>query len=499
MALQTDRQTFETENRIGARSAQALVRAEALVPGAGRDAIEPLLADASLYIAAADVQSDRVVLEGSVSCQAVYRQGEESAVRALTAQTTLNHVLDIPDARPGMLCRVQAGVNHVDARYENGHMVFQIACDLAVQVLSLTPESVITAVGGAEALQTAFRELASVKLAAEAAELALLKDSVSLPAALDARTALMDWVAVEVESVSPDLGGVRVKGRALVETLVSSGVAGRPAVLVRYPLALDQLVELPEWLTGNVFAEVDVRSVRSQVEPQEGDGDMRLSCEVEARVRVLANATDRVNALTDIYATGGNALDVEYRELNLCVAANRARVSEVTRGTVLIGENAPGVGTVIVTQVHPTIGQWRNENGQGRVEGVLETCVLYMPGGSDLPASAEAELPFSLTVPQLLNDDSLIDIQVLSAEANALMSDRLEMKLQLGVTCETRQRESARVVEAIAEGEPLKRRPGIVVSWPDAADTPWDIGKRYAVPADAVGEIQPGEPVVLRM
>ena len=502
MALQTDRQTIETENLIGARTAQVLARAEALVPGAGRDAIEPLLADAGLFIGETDVQADRVVVEANVMCQAVYRQGEESAVRALTAQTALNHVLDIPGAQPGMLCRVRGEVSHVEARYENGHMVFQIACDLSVQVLRLAPAEVITSVSGAEGLQTAFTPIKSVKLAAEASELALLSDTVALPSALDARTALMDWIAVELDEVSPDLGGVRVKGRALVETLVSSGVAGRPAVLVRYPLTLDQLVELPEWLSGNAFAEADVRSVRSQVEPAEAeDGDMRLSCEAEVRVRVLANATDSADALTDIYATRGNALDVDRETLALCSAVERTRVTEVVRGTVLIGENAPGVGTVIAAQVHPAIGEWRGENGQGRIDGVIETRVLYMPGGSDLPASAEAELPFSLSVPQALDDNSLIDIQVLSAEANALMSDRLEMKLQLSVTCETRRRERVSVVEEVEEDDdaPIRRRPGIVVAWPDAGETAWDIGKRYAVPVGQIEKVEAGEPVVVKV
>ena len=134
MALQTQVQTFEAEKLIGARRAQVLVRAEALVPGAGRDAIEPLLADAGLFVSEVDVQADRVVLEGSVACQAVYRQGEESALRALTAQAALNHVLDMPGVQPGMLCRARGEVNQVDARYENGHMVFQVTCDLNVQV-----------------------------------------------------------------------------------------------------------------------------------------------------------------------------------------------------------------------------------------------------------------------------------------------------------------------------------------------------------------------------
>ena len=201
MALQTQVQTFEAERLVGARIAQVLVRAEALVPGAGRDAIEPLLADAGLFIGEVDVQADRVVLEGSVACQAVYRQGEEIALRALTAQTTLSHVLDIPGVQPGMLCRARGEVSHVDARYENGHMVFQAACDLTVQVLSLSPVEVISAVDGVEGIQTVFTPIRSVKLAAEASELALLRDTVALPAALDGRTALMDWVAVEVDEV----------------------------------------------------------------------------------------------------------------------------------------------------------------------------------------------------------------------------------------------------------------------------------------------------------
>lgn len=499
MALETDRQTLEVENLIGARSGQVLVRAEVLVPGAGRDAIEPLLADAALNLGEVDVQAERVVLEGVVACQAVYRQGEESVVKGLTAQTTLNHVLDIPGAQPGMTVRVRGEVSHVEARYENGHMIFLVTCNLTAQVLRLAPAQVITGVSGLEGLQTAYRPIASVKLAAEASELALLKETVSLPAALDARAALMDWAAVELESAAPDLGGIRVKGCVFVETLVSSGVEGRPAVVVRYVLALDQLVELPEWLTGDVFAEAQVRAVRSSVEGGEADGDMRLACEAEVRVSVVANATDRADALTDLYATRGAALKVRTEALAYCAAAEHLRISETVRGTALIGEGAPGVGTVLATLARPVIGEWRSENGQGRIDGVIEARVMYMPAGGDLPTSTDAELPFTLTVPQALDEHSLIALETVSVEANALMSDRLELKLMLSVTCETRRREALDVVTSVEEVEPIPRRPGIVIRWPDRGETAWDIAKRYAVPADSVGDLEPGRPVVVRI
>ena len=345
MGLQIERKTIEGEKLVGAGDVQVLVRAEALVPGAGRDAIEPLLSNANLYIDMADVQTDRIVAEGSVSCETVYRQGEETTVRALAAHTTLNRVIDIPGAREGMLCRLRGKVDHVEARYENGHIVFQVSCSLSAQVLALTPVEVISAVGGEEGLETSFKTLESVKTAAESSEMALLRDSVALPAALDARMTLMDWISVEIDETAPDLGGVRVKGRALVETLISSGVSGRPAVVVRYPLALDQLVELPEWLTANVFAEADVRSVQSHLEPSDSEeGEAKLCCEAEVRVRVYANSTDTAEALTDVYATCGNAVKAETQCLELCSAAERFQTVESVRGTLLIGENAPDVG-----------------------------------------------------------------------------------------------------------------------------------------------------------
>ena len=79
------------------------------------------------------------------------------------------------------------------------------------------------------------------------------------------------------------------------------------------------------------------------------------------------------------------------------------------------------------------------------------------------------------------------------------MSDRLEMKVQLAATCETRRRTQARVVENVEEGEPIRRNPGIIVAWPDEGEDAWTIGRRYGVPAGAVGSAEPRKPVILKL
>lgn len=506
MALEMTRQAIEVENLIGAQYSQVLVRAEALVPGAGREAIEPLMAEANVSISGADVQTDRVVLDGDAFCQAVYRQGEEITLRALTAQTSLNQVVEIPGAAPGMLCRAMAQVEHVEARYENGHMVFQITCGIRVQVLQLKQTELVDSVSGVDGLQTVYQDVCSYKLAADTDADVLVKGEIALPVVLDARTSLMDWGAASIDSAQPDLGGIRVKGRIALETLISSGVTGRPAALIKYPLEFDQMVELPEWLARDAFASVSIKRIRTQVEQTEGGEDAKLSVEVDLRIAVQANVQDCVSALRDVYTTSGNALEVTLDEISICSAIDRVQLSESVRGTVLLGENAPGVGTVVAVRVRPDIAEWRNENGKGRIIGLLEAVILYMPGGSDLPASTQAELPFEIDVPTELTDESWISIEAVSAEANALMSDRLEMKTMLSISCETRRRSQETVVEDVAEGAPIQRRSGIVILWPNEGESGWEIGKRYALPVErVVGEgdakrrIDAGKPLVLKL
>ena len=79
------------------------------------------------------------------------------------------------------------------------------------------------------------------------------------------------------------------------------------------------------------------------------------------------------------------------------------------------------------------------------------------------------------------------------------MSDRLELKLNLSVSAETRRRERVEVVEEIEEDEPIRRRPGIAIRWPDPGDTPWTLAKGYAIPVDSVGDVEPGKPVVVKV
>ena len=491
MALDIKKHNIETEMRIGSGTAQALARAETLVPGAGREAIEVMLADALASVDSAETQTDRAVVEGAVRCQAAYRLGDELTLRSVEAQTRFSQVFDMPGATPGMTLRACCCVEHVDARYENGHMVFLVTVSVSAQAFCLTPAELITGAESEAAVETRFEEIRTCRITAETTALHSLREETTLPAALDARTSLMEWGDVLIESAESDLGGIRVKGRLYTETLISSGVEGRPAASMRNTFDFEQLVEVPEWLAEDIYAEAELKRIGTRVEQGGEREDSVLITEADIGVRVTSIGRDNITALTDAYSVSGPRLEISGSECILCEDTRLHKFTENLKGTLLLSENAPGVGNVITVAVHPNISS-PSENAENVLEGIIEATVLYMPGGSDAAASARSEMPFSIKAPCPISKDSMVCIKVLGAEASTLMSDRVELKCTLGISVFNRNERTSFMTTEITETEALKKRPGIILVWPSLADDIWSIGKRYSISAADVQRMNGG-------
>ena len=222
---------------------------------------------------------------------------------------------------------------------------------------------------------------------------------------------------------------------------------------------------------------------------------MRIEAEVHISVKAVT-ATEAA-ALTDAYATRGPCLEIETQQLSPCVAIERAQASEAFRGTLLLPEDAPGAGTVLAVRVRPVVGGWGVDAGRTTIDGVLEATVLYMPGGSDrVFPPRRASCPSPCSVQGELDDSSWVTVEALSAEANALMSDRLELRCLLSVGAETRVTREYSLLSGAQEGEDVKKRPGIVLFWPGRGDDIWSIGKRYNVSVEDVRAMNGGTDVI---
>ena len=506
MELLIARKTIEVEHMIGENTLQTQVSAETATPGAGREAIEVLMEEADISVDTAEAQTDRVVVEGTAFCQAVYRQGEGSALRAVTAQVRFSEVVELEGVTPKAIVRVQGVIEEVEANYENGRMAFELIIALRVQALSLDPVEVIHEIGGVEGLETRFDEVQSSKTAAEASAGVTVREEVALPEQLDARVSLMDWSQVRLNRVASDLGGMMVEGEVQAEALIGTGVLARPVALVKVVMPFSQLVELPEWLTNDVVTDAQVTRLVTEVAPGENADEAVLKLEAEVDIEVRADAKDTVRALVDAYATGENMVLCEAEPITVTTGSGCIDHSEAFRGTLLLPEGMPGVSTVLATRVRPVISQWSGENGETFIEGALDVKALYLPGGSEQMQCVRGELPFQLRCTGIWPDNAWVRVVPSAAEAAALMNDRLEIRCTLSLTGFYRNTQTIAIARDAEQAPAQKRASGLLIHWPEQGETTWNIGKRYVLPiqkiADISGEdgtLSPDQPIVIRV
>lgn len=504
MALKVIRQGIEIERIVGESRVQLPVRAEALVAGAGRESVQVLMADGYASVTAAEPQTDRAVISGMVYCQASYRLGQEGGARALTAQAPFEQMVEIEGTAPKMSVQAEVDVDHTEAVYESGHMVFYLNVTLQVRVCSLDTVEAVSDVEGVEGIQRQTQEVCSQKVNAETSDVVSLSDEVALPAALNARVTLMQWAETVVDQAQRDLGGVRVSGEVKVEALIASGVLSRPVALVRYALPFDRLISLPDWIAGEPTAGAQV--VRLKVDVDEGgeghDSALKLSCDVNLSVRM--NGQDCMSVLTDIYSTSQTDVEGVAETLRLCSGMKKCSGQETFKSTLLLPEGAPGVGTVLAVRVHPVVSGWKSEGGRAIAEGVLEATVLYMQAGEEVLSSAQAELPFALKLDALPSQGAWMNIAATDAEAAALMSDRLELRCLLRAQTEERTAAEAVVLTDVREGEAVKKPCGVCICYPQKEDSFWSIARKYRISEEglramnpACTQIEAGKPVLI--
>ena len=504
MAINIIKKGIEVERLVGQQEVQLQVRAEALVPGAGRESVEALMADGFASVTGAEAQADRVVVSGSVFCQAAYRLGQEGGARALTAQAPFEQIIEIEGTAPKMSVQTACAAEHVEAAYESGHMVFYVTVMLRVRVCSLDTVEAVADVEGAEGVQRKMQEVCSSKLNAESSQVISLKDEVRLPAALKARVTLMQWAEPSVERTERDLGGVRVSGEVKVEALIASGVANRPVALLRYALPFEQLISLPDWIAGEPEARAEVGRLKMEVDESEAGEDSELEIHCDVAVSVRMNGQDCTNVMSDVYSSGDMMLIGEPETLRLCAGVRKCAGQESFRSTLLLPEGAPGVGTVLGVRVQPQISGWKEEGGQATAEGVLEATVLYMQAGEEVLSSAQAELPFQMKLNCLPGPEAWMTASAADAEAAAIMSDRLELRCVLRAEAEERVVSEATVLTGIKEAPAPAAPGGVGIFYPQEGDTLWSVGQKYRIPEEAIraanggiAEAEPGKPLLI--
>ena len=484
MALNMEKKTVSGERLAGTARVQVPLRSESASTGV-REAAEVLWEDARLYISGAEAHDGSVRVEGTLYCQALYRLEGDSAIKTAQSETAIGEEIEMDAARRGMAATAWGEVEHLEAEYVGGRVVFSAALELGCEATEDFEAQVVQSAAG-EGLEVKISRFPLRRATGEARERVTLRDEVSLPSALRARGVLLSRCAVRGVVCQREEGGLRVGGEVLLEALVRCGVEERPLAMVKYAMPFEQALPLPQDAPGEPAAQAQVKALACQLDDEEPeDAAIRVSCEVDVSARIYD--TREAACVTDAYGTADTDYAVKTEPLSLSSGINEAQGRSDFRGEILLGDGA-GVGAVLAARVQPCVSEAEGD----AVRGVVESVCLYVPAGREQVACARGESPFEIRLDQPLPENARLRVEAADADAVSVVTGRLEVRASLTAKASWRQ-ETALPAAADLIPSPAAPRPSAIrIRYAQRGETLWDIARLCRVREEDLRRLNPG-------
>ncbi len=491
MDMKIVRESVEVERLIAASEEQAMVEGEVALPGSMRDAARILHTDAQMIIGAVETQVDRLAMDGQVVFHVLYTQGDPKRVQTLEAACDFSHQMEMQDVSPRMQARLIGDVLEAQAHASGGRLLLRAAVSLTAQVLSAAPVSAVRNVAGLDSLRMRTENVSICRTTGEGSAEALLREEYEIPAALNVVETLYATAKPQVSDVVGGEGKASVSGTVLLDVYHASGLEELPLVVTHHTIEFEQPVDLHGGSGQMLQAMPRVRDVMVN-SMEAGDGGRVLRVEVVLSTQVIATQQETQTVLSDAYTLRGEDVALEKQPMDLHTQNAYAVARESGKLMLQLPEKSPPIGTVLAAFVHPTIAGRERIGGRLTVEGVLGVTVIYLPQDSDQPTSAQKEEAFSLTFPCSIPQTATLQIAPLEVDAVGITSDRVEVRYMMqltGTACVTQRVDM--VVDARMQPGAVQTG-GMVLYYPQANETIWDVARRYRVDAASLTRLNPG-------
>lgn len=490
MELGLKKEGIRMEQLLGRCQSQAMVEGDVTLPGGLREEAHVLHACGMAVAESAECLQDRVSVSGRVIFEVLYTQGAPDKVLSIEAAADFTHLCELPGAQPRSAAHAQARVEHVEASVSGGRLSMRAVLRIQARAWSAVPMEVLTGVE-ADGVQMRMQEITLRRTAASGSNDVLLREEFSLPADMQIRETLYATAMPMLTDVTGGLGRIGMTGQVLLEAVHASDDPGRPIVVTRHSLPVEQFVDMAgengELLGGRI--EIKDVAVASQ---ESGEGERTLRAEVLLGLEGRADKEEKCTVLADAYTTGGDDVRLKRERVRFRTGSSRTVTAESGKTMLMLPESAPPVRTMLAAFVTPVMTGREQLGGRMMAEGVLQVRLLYMTDDSDAPMSVLKEEPFRISFAAQAGPEDDVTLSVSDVDATPVTSDRVELKYVMHMSTEGSESGEA---ELTVDAQPAAAEPptnDIVLYFVQPGEGMWDVARRYRVPVSSVQELNPG-------
>lgn len=486
--MKIQKSSFKTETACKAKVSESLVEGRLSLPPEKADIGRILFVQGKVHVGA-EPTDGKVFMDGSVKFCIVYMDTEGN-IDSFESSSVFRHSEDVQGAGSNMNVYCKGSVKEIEYTIEDSRRVYVkgiVSMSIKGSIAN-SYEAVNEAKPSGMQVKMYKQRLSSTKEYKK--DTVVLSEDLRIPQSMPRAEKILysDAYAI-VKSIKTEELKVIVEGDIKMMILYLSEDKSAPLQYFYESLPFGEILSSESVMSSDtVMADVDMYDLRVDIAEESSDV-LRLYSKLNILCSIMT--TGDIEYMQDAYSLE-KKLDISYENYTYRHADLSACVKAITRCSITIPENLPGVSRIVCMKASPVVATATPNTDRVYLDGLMMFTICYSsPQGMQ---SYSGEVPFEAEA-QMEGIVSTHDIE-LSAEVEYCSFEGagrdISVKFMMDVEIKAYTQNTFRLVSNIEETtKSASVKKGITIYFADGGESTWDIAKRYSTTLETVKKFNP--------
>ena len=509
MSIELVRDLFKLDQVVGENITQAIVEGDILVPDTKPDITRVLSANGKVVLTKQEVGDNKIAVEGITYFKILYVSDKgEQPLYSIDSSTQFKQNIEIEGIGSKMKGEVIGDVEHIDFTVNNDRKIgVRAVINLAGKAIEEKTLEITKDITGIEDIQVLKENFQYTDIVGINKSETLVKDNFEMSEDEYEIKEVLKWDATvqERETKITD-GKVIVGGMVSIDLLYVDDDYENPLKMIKREIPFTHFVEISEAFSDMKY-KLKLSTKELYYAIKENIRGEKKIVDIEAVIQVEAKVMDTQTReiLVDTYSPS-KTLNINKKQIELKenIGMNKAHV--LLRETLDLPYGHPPISEVFSVNIKPILTDYSLIEDKVTIEGILEVLVMYrsIEEGQSLYSYIQ-ESPFRHYVDLYgLQEDMKAEVELFVEEINynILNGEQLELKVNIGATCEayfTKVIDVISNIEELEEDLNLDKRSSLTIYFMQPEDNLWKVAKKYHTTVQRIMETnQIEDPVAVK-
>ena len=477
MSVQTEKDMLCINQIIGQKSQTIMVETDCVVPDIKPDILNTVNTTGTICVYKKEVQDGKVKIEGTINTYVIYIADNENAeIRSLNTNVDFSNVIEVENAKEGMILEENCKLKLIECRVLNGRKVnIKAVVDVDLKVSSNENMEFVRQISEINDIQLLNEQMQINSLLGSGNTIVYAKDTLMLDDVDDLAEIMKVNVDIKNKDTKISYNKVLVKADASVKImyLTTDGRVNNISNLI----PIMGFIDVPNITDDNLC---DVKyEIKNLVIKPNGVEEHSVYAEVEIAVNCNVYETKELNIIQDLYSP---TVNLAYKQKMIQAMSQKTILKDLCpiRETQFVSE----IGNNKIYDVDIACTTLNRNILKDKImyDGELELKFAYAQDNNKLGVKS-INLPFNYSMEcSGVNSNSQVDTQMeISSQDFVVLPDgSIDIKIDIDFIADISNNRSINVIEQIdVEENRNNERFSIVIYFVKPGDTLWKIAKEF--------------------